>query len=84
MRYLAIPLTSIRFSHVGVMGIPPRCGKIPELDKFDSTFFGIHPKQAEFMDPRQRILCEAVYECIVDAGFNPQELRGSKTGGVLH
>ncbi|XP_023310798.1 fatty acid synthase-like [Anoplophora glabripennis] len=64
----------------GVMGIPPRMGKVPELDKFDSTFFGIHAKQAEFLDPRHRILLETVQECIVDAGYNPQELRGSKTG----
>lgn len=66
------------------MDIPPRSGKVPELDKFDSTFFGIHPKLAEFMDPRQRILCETVYECIIDAGYNPQELRGSNTGELPH
>ncbi|KAJ8912887.1 hypothetical protein NQ315_011210 [Exocentrus adspersus] len=64
----------------GVMGLPPWAGKIPELDKFDCTFFGIHSKQAKYMDPRHRILCETVYESIIDAGFNPQELRGSNTG----
>ncbi|KAJ8916587.1 hypothetical protein NQ315_000231 [Exocentrus adspersus] len=64
----------------GVMGTPERLGQIPDLDKFDTTFFGVHGKQAEFMDPRQRLGCEVMYECVIDAGYNPQELRGSNTG----
>uniref|UniRef100_A0A6P7GNP1 Fatty acid synthase n=1 Tax=Diabrotica virgifera virgifera TaxID=50390 RepID=A0A6P7GNP1_DIAVI len=32
------------------------------------------------MDPRQRILLETVYESIIDASYNPRELRGSKIG----
>lgn len=32
------------------------------------------------MDPRHRIVLECVYECIVDAGYNPKELRGTRTG----
>lgn len=32
------------------------------------------------MDPRQRLLLEAVFEAIIDAGYNPKDLRGSKTG----
>ncbi|KAJ8915050.1 hypothetical protein NQ315_016025, partial [Exocentrus adspersus] len=54
--------------YLRVMNIPSRMGKMPELDKFDASFFGINPKQAEFMDPRYRILCETVYEAMVDAG----------------
>ncbi|KAJ8954469.1 hypothetical protein NQ314_007075 [Rhamnusium bicolor] len=52
----------------------------PVVDKFDASFFGIHPKQADYMDPRQRILNEAIYESMIDAGYNPQELRGTRTG----
>lgn len=62
------------------MGISKRAGKIEDIDKFDAGYFNIHAKQANFMEPRQRLLCETVYEAIVDAGYNPQELRGSKTG----
>lgn len=63
----------------GLFGLPKRHGKIPDLSKFDNTFFAVHPKQTDYMDPQLRILLESTYEAIVDAGFNPDELRGSKT-----
>ena len=47
---------------------------------FDATFFGVHAKQAHVMDPQLRILLEATYEAIIDAGINPNDIRGSKTG----
>lgn len=53
----------------GLFGLPTRCGKLKELDKFDATFFGVHAKQANFMDPQLRILLELTYEAIVDAGM---------------
>ncbi|KAK7750074.1 putative Hybrid PKS-NRPS biosynthetic cluster [Diatrype stigma] len=46
---------------------------------FDHEFFNIHPKEAESMDPQQRILLETVYEAIEDAGYSVSELRGSST-----
>lgn len=50
------------------------------MEQFDCQFFSVHQKQAECMDPQMRMLLESTYEAIVDAGFNPQELRGSRTG----
>jgi fatty acid synthase len=47
---------------------------------FDYKFFGFTEKQAELMDPKLRWLFETVYESIFDSGFNPAELKGSKTG----
>jgi len=32
------------------------------------------------MDPQVRILLEVAYEAMIDAGVNPTELRGTKTG----
>lgn len=32
------------------------------------------------MDPMCRMLLEHAYEAIVDAGINPRQLRGTKTG----
>lgn len=64
----------------GINGTPKRTGKINNIEYFDATFFGCNPKLSNFMDPRQRFLLETTYECIVDAGYNPQELRGTKTG----
>ncbi|KAB0795973.1 hypothetical protein PPYR_10034 [Photinus pyralis] len=61
-------------------GLPTRTGKLKNLGHFDATFFGVHAKQAHVMDPQLRILLEVTYESLVDAGFNPAELRGSRTG----
>ncbi|KAG7203855.1 hypothetical protein KM043_017909 [Ampulex compressa] len=62
--------------------LPRRTGKINNLSKFDASFFGIHPKQTESMDPMGRILMEHAYEAIVDAGINPKQLRGTKTAVI--
>jgi fatty acid synthase len=43
-------------------------GKVPNVTKFDASFFGINYKQAHIMDPMCRLLLERVYEAIVDAG----------------
>nr|WLW11093.1 fatty acid synthase 1 [Sitodiplosis mosellana] len=66
----------------GLYDLPTRIGKIKDedLEKFDQQFFSVHQKQAECMDPQMRMLLEATHEAIIDAGFNPQELRGSRTG----
>ncbi|CAH0713521.1 unnamed protein product, partial [Brenthis ino] len=60
--------------------IPQRTGKINYVNKFDASFFGVHFKQAHTMDPMCRILLEKAYEAVIDAGLNPKELRGTKTG----
>ncbi|WAQ95725.1 FAS-like protein [Mya arenaria] len=64
----------------GMYGLPKRSGKLKDLSKFDAAFFGVHPKQAHNMDPQLRLLLEVTYEAIVDAGVNPEIVRGSKTG----
>ncbi|KAK5642459.1 hypothetical protein RI129_008626 [Pyrocoelia pectoralis] len=61
-------------------GLPTRMGKLKNLNQFDPAFFGIHSKQAHVMDPQGRILLEVTYESIVDAGYNPSELRGLRVG----
>nr|XP_018905067.1 PREDICTED: fatty acid synthase [Bemisia tabaci]XP_018905075.1 PREDICTED: fatty acid synthase [Bemisia tabaci] len=64
----------------GIHGLPTRTGKLPDLEHFDATFFGVHAKQANVMDPQLRMLLELTYEAIIDAGMNPQDVRGSRTG----
>ncbi|CAH2091553.1 unnamed protein product [Euphydryas editha] len=64
----------------GLHGLPERNGKLKDLTHFDATFFGVHAKQAHLMDPQLRLLLELTHEAIVDAGINPTELRGSRTG----
>ncbi|KAK0083564.1 hypothetical protein PV325_008602 [Microctonus aethiopoides] len=60
--------------------IPPGTGKLNNINKFDASFFDINFKQAHTMDPAIRMLLEHAYEAIIDAGINPQHLRGTKTG----
>lgn len=60
--------------------IPKRMGKISNLEKFDASFFGVHAKVANFIDPQCRLILEHAYEAVIDAGINPKSLRGTKTG----
>ncbi|KAM3957748.1 fatty acid synthase-like [Aphomia sociella] len=64
----------------GLHGLPERNGKLKDLAHFDATYFGVHAKQAHLMDPQLRLLLELTHEVIVDAGLNPAELRGTRTG----
>uniref|UniRef100_A0A8C3WD43 Fatty acid synthase n=1 Tax=Catagonus wagneri TaxID=51154 RepID=A0A8C3WD43_9CETA len=71
----------------GLYGLPRRMGKLKDLSRFDASFFGVHAKQANTMDPQLRLMLEVTYEAIVDAGINPASLRGTSTGvwvGVSH
>ena len=45
-------------------------GRIPDMNSFDSNYFGITERIIEVMDPESRLLLEATYEAIVDAGKN--------------
>lgn len=55
-------------------------GFMKEIAAFDSLFFGISPKEAELMDPQQRIMLETVWSTIEDAGYKASDLSGTHTG----
>jgi len=46
---------------------------------FDAAFFRINPKEAEAIDPQQRILLETVYESLESAAWSLQSIEGSST-----
>jgi fatty acid synthase len=68
-----------RWKHVDPE-IPRRLGKTVNLNKFDASFFSVHGRQAATMDPQCRCLLEHAFEAVLDAGVNPKDLRGSRTG----
>lgn len=59
--------------------LPEYSGKIREIRKFDSTFFGISNVVVRCMDPMTRHILERTFEAVYDAGINPADLRGTNT-----
>ena len=57
-----------------------KAGMLDSIDRFDPLFFSISPKEAEIMDPQQRIFLEECWKLFEDAGYSPAELRGSRCG----
>ncbi|QGZ37637.1 ketoacyl-synthetase-like protein [Pseudoduganella flava] len=55
-------------------------GVLAERDCFDPLFFSISPKEAESMNPHQRLVMQESWNALEDAGYNPKALAGSQTG----
>jgi 3-oxoacyl-(acyl-carrier-protein) synthase/NADP-dependent 3-hydroxy acid dehydrogenase YdfG len=53
---------------------------IEDIQEFDSLFFGISPAEAIYMSPEQRLMLQYVWECMEDAGYSSEELKGTNTG----
>ena len=49
-------------------------GFLNNVDQFDSLFFNISPKEAEHMDPHERLFLETAALAIEDAGYTPDKL----------
>ena len=58
-------------------------GVLEDADKFDPLFFTISPREAELMDPQQRVLLQACWQCIEDSGYDPFGLSGSLCGAFV-
>ena len=56
------------------------CGCIPGMREFEPLFFGISPKEAETMDPRQRLLLQEAWEALEDAGYGAKQIQNNKIG----
>ena len=55
-------------------------GFLDNVDEFDAQFFNISAREAELMDPQQRIMLELAFEAIEHAGLPVNSLAGSNTG----
>jgi polyketide synthase PksN len=55
-------------------------GFIDDADCFDLRHFGIAPREAEAMDPMQRLFLQSAWTALEDAGIAPRSLSGRRVG----
>ncbi|KAK0648284.1 hypothetical protein B0T16DRAFT_388549 [Cercophora newfieldiana] len=51
-----------------------------DISMFDAAFFDITKKEAEAMDPAQRLLLETTYEALENSGIPREKISGQKVG----
>jgi acyl transferase domain-containing protein/acyl carrier protein len=49
---------------------------LEDVDQFDAAFFGYSPREAELLDPQQRIFLECAWEALERAGYDARQHRG--------
>jgi polyketide synthase PksJ len=49
--------------------IVPACGVLGDIDLFDADFFGFNPREAEIVEPQQRLFLEHTWMALEDAGY---------------
>jgi acyl transferase domain-containing protein/acyl carrier protein/SAM-dependent methyltransferase len=55
-------------------------GFVPGCEQFDAAFFDISPREAESLDPQQRMLLEVSWEAMERAGLAPLDHFDTRTG----
>ena len=60
----------------GDLGFVPAGGLLDDIDLFDAPFFGISARDAETMDPQQRLFLECAWHSLEAAGYNPETYQG--------
>ena len=50
---------------------------LDDVDLFDAEFFAIYPREAELMDPQQRLFLECCWQACEDAGYDPATYAGA-------
>src|SRR5690606_29474016 len=62
-------------------------GFAPYVDCFDCRFFNVLPREAQSMDPQQRLFLQTSWAALEDSGIAPTDLAGKPVGvfvGVGH
>ncbi len=52
-------------------------GVLEKADLFDARFFGYSPREAELIDPQQRLFLESAWEALEQAGCDPERYEGA-------
>jgi acyl transferase domain-containing protein/acyl carrier protein len=51
-------------------------GTLRDVERFDAEFFGINPREADIIDPQQRLFLQCAWEAFEQAGYAPLTYRG--------
>jgi amino acid adenylation domain-containing protein len=51
-------------------------GTLRDVELFDASFFGFYPREAEILDPQQRIFLECAWSALENAGYDPATYSG--------
>ena len=93
-------LTRLSDEDLARAGVDPRLASDPayvrsmpildDIERFDAAFFGYTPREAQIMDPQQRLFLECAWEACEDAGYDPESypapigvFTGAKTNTYL-
>jgi len=52
-------------------------GILADADMFDAAFFGYNPREAQIIDPQQRVFLECAWEALEMAGYDSEAFEGS-------
>src|SRR2546423_9844802 len=50
---------------------------LEDAEMFDASFFGYSPREAEIMDPQQRVFIECAWEALENAGYDAERYSGA-------
>ena len=54
----------------------PAGSLLDDVELFDASFFGYNAREAEILDPQQRLFLEVTWHALEDAGYDPQRYEG--------
>ena len=55
-------------------------GFLEDMDKFDPLFFSVSPRDADYIDPQERLFLQCVYNTLEDAGYTRESLSNALKG----
>ena len=57
-------------------GYVPAYAPMPDAFAFDAAFFDVSPREAQVMDPQQRVFLECAWSALEHAGYDPRRFPG--------